>query len=126
MSLVSASDNDNQTLMIDDNADTALSVDDSQNFDLSIDKSTPDNYTASVGTFTELQDLIWASTAGDTITLDKDYEVDSALSRQHIIIDRSLTINGNGHTLDGKNTKRIFYIEPQSTNTVLKNINFVN
>ena len=126
MSLVSASDNDNQTLMIDDNTDTVLSVDDSQNFDLSIDESTPDNYTASVGTFTELQDLIWASTAGDTITLDKDYEVDSALSRQHIIIDRSLTINGNGHTLDGKNTKRIFYIEPQSTNTVLKNINFVN
>jgi predicted outer membrane repeat protein len=126
ISLVSASDNNNQTLMINNNEDMGLSVDAAQDYDLSVDESTPDNYTAGAGTFTELQSLIWGSTAGDTLVLDKDYELDSELVRQHIIIDRTLTIDGNGHTLDGKNTKRIFYIEPQATNTVLKNINFVN
>ena len=126
VSLVAASDSDNQTLMVNNNDNGRLYIDDAQDYDLSVDESTPDNYTAGIGTFTELQNIIWASKAGDTIVLDKDYEVDSALVRQHVLIDRTLTIDGNGHTLDGKNSKRIFYIEPQSTNTVLKNINFVN
>ena len=126
ISLVSASDSDNQTLMINNNDDMGLSVDDSPDYDLSVDESASDNYTAGTGTFTELQKTIWGSTAGDTLVLDKDYELDSDLVRQHIIIDRTLTIDGNGHTLDAKNLKRIFYIEPQATNTVLKNINFVN
>ena len=125
ISLVSASDNNTQTLMIDNNMNNELSIDNSQNYKISIDEKST-NYTASVGTFTELQNLIWASKAGDTIVLDKDYAVDNALTRNHVIIDRTLTIDGNGHTLDGKNIKRIFYIEPQSTNTVLKNINFIN
>ena len=108
VSLVAASDSDNQTLMVNNNDNGRLYIDDAQDYDLSVDESTPDNYTAGIGTFTELQNIIWASKAGDTIVLDKDYEVDSALVRQHVLIDRTLTIDGNGHTLDGKNSKRIF------------------
>lgn len=125
ISLVSATSDDNQTTLANENSECSLSIDYSQND--SINTIQRDIVSSSEkGTFTQLQQKIWASSAGDTIILDKDYELDSELTRQHIIIDRQLTIDGNGHTLDGKNTKRIFYIEPQTAGTVLKNINFVN
>jgi predicted outer membrane repeat protein len=82
------------------------------------------------GTFTELQGLIDNASAGSTITLEKDYSYDSAFnSTKGIRIGKDLTINGNGHTLNGLSKSRIFFVVyglNDNYNVVLKNINFKN
>ena len=75
-------------------------------------------------TFTELENLINSAPSGDTISLDYDYEYNYGFNTNGIIIDKPLTINGNGHVLDGKNTGRMFIIE--ADNFILKNITFKN
>lgn len=75
-------------------------------------------------TFTELEKIINSSKSGDTINLDYDYEYNDGFSKKGITFDKTLTINGNGHTLDGKNTGRMFVITGK--NVVLKNIIFKN
>lgn len=66
----------------------------------------------SPGTFTDLQTLITNASSGDTIVLDKDYKynstTDSSLTNG-IVINKTITIIGNGHIIDGNNTKRAFY-----------------
>ena len=82
-------------------------------------------------TFTQLKQLISSATAGSTVKLQHDYKYnpssDSALS-EGVLIDKSLTINGQGHTLDGNGQATIFYIE--NINTIItvnvKNVNFIN
>ena len=61
-----------------------------------------------VGSFTELQSLITNASSGDVIVLDKDYK--NAGSETGININKSLTIIGNGHIIDGDGKSRIFYI----------------
>ena len=62
------------------------------------------------GTFTELQNMIYNASSGDTITLQKDYAYDEGLNKgMGILILKDLTINGNGHTLDGMSKSRIFF-----------------
>ncbi|MBR0271696.1 MAG: hypothetical protein IJQ68_06880, partial [Methanobrevibacter sp.] len=73
--------------------DTVLSSDNSQ----SILKE-------SVGTYSELQDLINSGNA--TISLDKDYAYNSSDSISYIRISNPVTINGNGHSIDGNNLVR--------------------
>ena len=79
---------------------------------------------AASGTFTELQNKIDAAAEGSTITLDKDYKYNSGFSVKGIEINKDLTINGKGHTLDGLSKARIFDVS--SKNVILNNINFVN
>ena len=115
ISLVSAASDDNQTMQINDN-------DEIQNIDISADE-----LSAGTGTFSELQQLIWSSKDGDTITLDKDYSYDNGFSRTDLQIPRSsLTIDGQGHTLDGKGASRIFYVTDSASNLIVKNIKFTN
>ena len=63
------------------------------------------------GTFTALQSKITLAEAGSTINLDKDYKYngDSKITTG-IFINKDITINGNGHTLDGLGQARIFNI----------------
>ena len=87
--------------------------------------------TSSKGKFSELQSLIYSAPNGGTITLKKDYVYDKACNTTGIIINKSLTINGNGHTLDGLSKSRIFFVmftlNPNAHNKViLKNIVFKN
>ena len=113
ISLVSAASDDNQMMQINDNNEI-------QHTDISADKLSADT-----GTFSELQQLIWRSKDGDNITLDKDYSYDSAFTRTDLQIPRSsLTIDGQGHTLDGKGASRIFYVTDSASNLVVKNIVF--
>ena len=74
------------------------------------------------GHFSELNNLINGN--NDTeISLDKDY-INYWEVGEGIVINRTVTINGNGFTLDGHHVGRIFYV---SAGTVLfKNINFIN
>ena len=93
-----------------------------QNIDISAEE-----LSAGTGTFSELQQLIWSSKDGDTITLDKDYSYDNGFSRTDLQIPRSsLTIDGQGHTLDGKGASRIFYVTDSASNLIVKNIKFTN
>ena len=81
------------------------------------------------GTFTALQKKILEAEDGATITLDKDYTYDERFSNRGIQILKDITINGNGHTLNGASKSRIFLIHYGlifSNKVVLNNIKFVN
>ena len=114
MAVVSANEDNNQTLKIDDNeilsediaTDTILEVDDN---DL---------------TFTDLNRKISVAEEGDTVTLDSNYYRDDNFNIYGVYITKTLTIDGKGMTLDGRNSGRIFQIT--ADNVVLKNLVFTN
>lgn len=60
---------------------------------------------------------------GHTITLDKDYQTANS-SMDYILIDKSITIDGAGHTIDASGVKRAFWVK--ADNVCIKNINFIN
>lgn len=76
------------------------------------------------GTFTTLQQKINNAAEGSTISLANNYAYDSQFSEEGIQIDKALTINGNGHTIDGKEMARIFYVD--ESYVVFKNLNIIN
>jgi len=76
------------------------------------------------GTFTELQANITQATQGSTLTLNKNYEYDSGFDIEGIVIDKSITIDGNGFKIDAHGNSRIFKIAVE--NVILKNIIFTN
>lgn len=97
------------------------------------------------GTFEELQKLIDNANDGGTITLKKDYiNVNHSLGRAKVgeesyitsdyfglIIPKTLTIDGGGHTIDGDNFKGIFNVpSPSSTipdiTVTIKNCKIIN
>ena len=63
------------------------------------------------GTFTELQAKIILASEGATINLEKDYAYnDDFKITSGIFIDKDLTINGNGHSIDGMSKSRILAV----------------
>ena len=83
----------------------------------------------STGTFTDLNDAINGN-SDSTVTLSRNYTyngVDNydAAFKKGIILDRPVTIDGQGHTLNGNNLSRIFYIR-DTNKVIIKNINFIN
>lgn len=76
------------------------------------------------GTFTALQKKINNASDGTTITLENDYKYDEGFSKNGISISKSLTIDGNGHILNGLSKSRIFKI--YSGEITFKNIKFIN
>ncbi|SDA42567.1 polymorphic outer membrane protein repeat-containing protein [Methanobrevibacter millerae] len=109
MAAVSATDDLNQT------DDDALSI--SLSDDVVV--GSPDK-----GTFTDLQKKIDDANENSTIVLENDYKYDSGFSDDGIIIDKALTINGNGHVIDALGQSRIFNIGSQTV--TLNNIAFKN
>ena len=73
--------------------------------------------------FIELQNQIWHSQSGDTIELDSDYIQDG--QRNWISVDRTITIDGKGHTLDGNNSA-IFYVTQTASHVEIRNAIFIN
>ena len=63
------------------------------------------------GTFTSLQNKINNDLKGNTITLDRDYTYDEGFNTVGIVIDKDLTIDGNGHTLNELSKSRIILIK---------------
>ena len=82
--------------------------------DVSLDEKNNNN------SFSDLQNQINEAEPESTITLDHDYAYDEGFSSKGISIDKPLTIDGNGHILDGKSKSRIFIID--SFDVILKNI----
>ncbi len=76
------------------------------------------------GNFTELSELINGD--NNVISLDKDYKYSSGdtVTSSGITINKPITVNGNGHTIDASNFGRIFSIS--SSNVIINNITFIN
>ena len=56
--------------------------------------------------------------------MTKDYECENDFDSKGIIINQSITIDGQGHKIDAQGKSRIFKIT--ADNIILKNINFIN
>ncbi len=72
--------------------------------------------------FNELQDLI--DNAQGELNLTNDYSLGFAGGSIKIL--KNITIDGKGHTINGKNNGRIFSIETDGISVILKNIKFKN
>ncbi len=87
-------------------------------------------HTSSARTFSELQNQIAKTDEGSTLTLEDDYAYTEGTDRTLGIViyatTKNIVIDGNGHTLDGKNSARILNVNEGATNIVVKNLNFVN
>lgn len=119
IAFVSASENTTQdTLELETN--DSFDVMEIDNVEQSI---TSDN-SIKAKSLTDLEGIFNNSNIGDTIDLDCDYEFDDDSGTRVIELRKSLTINGNGHSLDGKNKVRILNIH--ADNVFLNNITFKN
>lgn len=120
LSAVSATSDDNQTIATNDNE----KINTISDIDNVVEASN------NAKTFTDLQSVFWAAKEGDTITLEDDYVYNNDFRSGRTIgigVDRaSLTVDGQGHTIDGNGKSRMLFIDTSYTNMILKNINFVN
>ena len=84
-------------------------------------------YNSDFGDFNRLQSYINMAEANSVLDLYVDYTFTLGADENlagGIVIDKQLTINGNGHTINALQMARIFYIA--SDNVVLNNITFAN
>ncbi|AMK14654.1 adhesin-like protein [Methanobrevibacter olleyae] len=81
-----------------------------------------DNLKGTGSSFTDLQNLINNTPENNILTLDKDYAYSPGDSQ--ILINKSITIDGKNHVLDGKLSTRILNIT--GNHVTLKNIKFIN
>ena len=80
------------------------------------------NYDESKGSFDDLCNQILN---GNSVVLDKDYEYkNESIYANGITIDKAVTIDGCGHTIDAKKLARIFNIT--ASGVILKNMDFMN
>lgn len=118
MAAVSAADAGNETI------DDTLALDDSKDCDVILenDDTQQDVLTEGneIGKFSELQNIINDAGSYATIYLDKDYESEG----KQITINKDITIDGKGHTLDCLGKSRAF--ASTKGDIVLRNIRFTN
>ena len=72
------------------------------------------------GSLKDLQKLV--DNAQGTLDLNDNYEFTG--SSEAVKISKDITINGNGHTINGKRSTHMFSIEKDGISVVLKNIEF--
>lgn len=117
-----ASEHGNETLMLHESA-LELSVEETPTEILTADEE--------IGSFKDLKDDITKTPNGVELKLEKDYEYNPTTDTESVgiytsvLINKQITIDGQGHSLDGKNSKTIFSISSAS-NVTLKNIIFKN
>ena len=124
ISTVNAAENaTNDVVTLNDVTDEGVSI---ENINPVIKQTKNDELISAAddGTFTALQDRIDNVTSGSTITFENDYKYDEGFSTDGIIIVNDLTIDGNGHTIDGQQKSRIFNV--QSNNVIIKNLTIKN
>ncbi|MEE3491262.1 MAG: hypothetical protein VZR10_10350, partial [Methanobrevibacter sp.] len=142
-----ADDNANGIISVDDNDELILdeAIDDdvssaNNNYDEELILETPaDDLVGSendatplkegaTGSFSDLNKLINEDfSSNDTITLNGNYKYsdgDDAFVHG-IVINRGVTIDGNGFTLDGSNSARMFDVNTNNE-VIIKNLNFIN
>lgn len=117
-----ASEHGNETLMLHESA-LELSVEETPTEILTADEE--------IGSFKDLKDDITRTPTGGELKLERDYEYNPTTDTESVgiytsvLINKQVTIDGQGHSLDGKNSKTIFAISSTSHIT-LKNIIFKN
>ncbi|WP_458404427.1 C1 family peptidase [Methanobrevibacter sp.] len=114
--VVGAEDVVNDIIAADDASEDVVSVDDEKHVIM-------EGNVSDVGTFAELGTEINNVDEGGLLTLTRDY-INVNDSDFSILINKSITIDGNGHTLDANNLSGIFDVN--SEGVILKNINFIN
>ena len=119
-------DNNTQNMEISQDDSSQEDVDNSQSMEISQDDSSQKDVELTSlqenpASLNELRSEILGATPGTTIKLTKDYKADSM--DKFIFINNNLTIDGQGHTIDGSNYNGIFCLKD---NITLKNINFIN
>lgn len=118
----SINQNDESLIAVGNNDDNLAYSDDSYIITSSQDDILSEDDTPNMS----LSDLRNKITSSSNIVLDSDVVYDSSVdSVGGIAIGKDVTINGNGHTIDGKSKTRIFQVGTGNTLT-LTNINFVN
>ena len=118
LSVASASDVDDTSNLTVDNDDDVILKSDDADLDILSDPT---------GSFNDLNTTINDASEGSEITLRGDYEFNPETDYNYIdgiVINKTLTINGNGYTIDAGGSARIFNIAADGV--VLKNIKFVN
>ena len=73
--------------------------------------------------FDDLANDINITPENQILNLNKDYQLTNP-SQKHIVIDKSITIDGNNHTIDAPDVSRVFWVK--SDNVCIRNINFIN
>ena len=74
--------------------------------------------------FTSLQNTIDSAAPEDNITLEEDYVYNTGFSTDGVSITKSVTINGQGHTINAGSQSRAFTIA--ADNVVLKDLSIIN
>ena len=121
---VVASDVNETVVTTEEQSDEIININNQQNIETELINSSNDFKISSSenellgGSYYNLQNKIWNAQNGDTITLNENYVLDST-----ILISKSLTIDGRGHTIYARGHNRFFQIDETVT---LKNIIFKN
>ena len=123
VSLSSACANDTDVNNMTD-SDVLTSTDDDMAISTANNEEIVKSINVSSKTFSDLSKEINKAEEGSEIILTEDCEYDSGITFEGISIRKQITINGNGHSLNGKDSARAFFID--ADNVVLKNINFIN
>ncbi|WP_298523742.1 right-handed parallel beta-helix repeat-containing protein [uncultured Methanobrevibacter sp.] len=85
--------------------------------------SADDSNSTDVSNLDDLAIQINQSHEGQVISLECDY-ISTNSTNDYIVIDKSLTIDGNDHTIDARDVKRVFWVK--ADNVCIRNINFIN
>ena len=121
LNMVSAANDTDTNILSDDNQNEIIKMDNTNTTTVDEELKAGSN----VGTFKDLNELLKSSS---TVTLNKDYAFDSSKDADFInginISSARMTINGNGHSIDGKGSAKIFTVK--GTRVTLNNINFIN
>ena len=118
---ISATDMDINDIDQDDSIVSTISVDERNTVN---DDEGIGNLKEGKKTFKDLSDDI--NTSEDYLVLEDDYKFNEDIDSDFIKgikIDKSITIDGQGHTIDGSDLSAIFYADKT---IVLKNIYFIN
>ena len=110
-------DNVSNTLGVYSNDEEVLTAGNSDSG--SVLKATNDDTT---GSFADLENLIKLSSG--TIILQQNYEYKGTTDTKGITIDKSITIDGNGYTINGNSQSYAFKVTQD--NVTIKNINIIN
>lgn len=99
------------------------SVNATNSFDNNLTEDNDTGDSLKVNTFSDLSQKINDTPENQTLTLNEDYfYCDEDV--HGIVISKSITVDGAGHTIEANHSSRIFNIT--ADNVILKNINFVN
>ena len=121
ISTVNAADNITDDIIGYEQNPDVFTVD---NVDDELSVTNEDTLSASPGKYQDLANLIDKTKENGILKLKKDYKYENSFSNNGISIDKAITIDGNGHYIDGNNLARAFVVS--SRNVTIKNLVFKN